>query len=177
MRTKIGQNLSKINFCKRHPSVRKHHLGVNNDYRKRQDDNWRQNPDSWNSTTIPKFSAKIRQKFTSKDVTQPFKSINWVSIMIPENTRPITGVKIEISWNPTKIQILGATMASQKCPGVFLCQTVRPNNLRIEFLSKNPSQKCLSFLISTIFTMSKIRLCAQKTPRRPYSQLTPPQIA
>ena len=175
VRTKIGQNLSKINFCKRHPNVRKHHLGVNNDYRKRQDHNWRQNPDSWNPTKIPKFFAKIRQNFTSKDVTQPFKSINWVSTMIPENTRPITGVKIESSWKPPKIQIFGAKMASQKCPGVFLCQTVRPNNLGIELLSKNPFQKCIFFLISISFTMWK----SNYVPKNTSAHIFPvdPQIA
>ena len=53
-------------------------------------------------------------------------------------------------------------MASQKCPGFFLCQTVRPNNLRIEFLTQKAFQKCLFFLIPISLTIWKIQLCAQK---------------
>ena len=132
------------------------------------------NPDSWNLQKS-QFPRQTSSKFTSKDVTQPFKRINWVSIMMPENTRPITGVKIEISWNQATIQNLGATMASQKCPGVFLCQTVRPNNLGIELLSKNPFQKCIFFLISISFTMWK----SNYVPKNTSAHIFPvdPQIA
>ena len=42
-------------------------------------------------------SVKIYEKLTSRDVTQAFKNLNWALIMIPENDRPITSVKTEIS--------------------------------------------------------------------------------
>ena len=108
MATKMCQNLSRIHFHRRHPGVQKHHMGVN-------DDPWKQRPVtdvkteiSWNPSQIQNFvqprSAKIYQKFTPRDVTQAFKSITCVLIMIPESGRPITDVKTEISWNPSKLQ-------------------------------------------------------------------------
>ena len=41
-------------------------------------------------------SVKIYQKLTSNDVTQAFKNINGLWIMMPEIDRPITVVKPEI---------------------------------------------------------------------------------
>ena len=41
--------------------------------------------------------SKFVKQITSRDVTQAFKNIIWSLIRIPENERPITGVKTEIS--------------------------------------------------------------------------------
>ena len=41
--------------------------------------------------------SKIVKKIISKDVAQAFKNSTWALIMMPENDRPITGVKTEIS--------------------------------------------------------------------------------
>ena len=59
----------------------------------------------WNSGS-PR-SVKIYQRITPRDVTQAFKNITWVFIMIPEICRPITSVKPEISWNPSKLRNSG----------------------------------------------------------------------
>ena len=49
-------------------------------------------------------SVKICQKLTSGDVTQAFKNINWVLIMIPEIGKPTTAVENEFSRISPKIQ-------------------------------------------------------------------------
>ena len=57
MAAKIRQNLSKINFQRRHSGVQKHHLGVNNDSWKQQAHSWCQNREFRKSEKSSKLSA------------------------------------------------------------------------------------------------------------------------
>ena len=88
----------------------------------------------------------------------------------PKQMKTFKMHKMPLKWSKVKIR------PQKSARGGFCVKNVGPKNCTIEFLSKNPFQKYLSFLILTIFTMWKIRLCTPKAPRPRYFQWTP-QIA
>ena len=70
---------------------------------------------AWRPTHGTNIGQNI-SKISFQRCHQTFKNITWVLIMIPEIDRPITGVKTEISWSPSKNPEFRATTADLRAP-------------------------------------------------------------